>query len=146
MTVNWRHWISALAALGVIGVLSGCTSGLVSASDYDYDFKALDAYLVDRDDPAPALAQPVKSETAVGGAKVGSQAATSSRPRGKASTASWSASDFIGDWISTIGMSDDDSSFESTGDPEAFTTLAARFLGPTLDGVRPVQRHVAAQR
>ena len=29
-------------------------------------------------------------------------------------------------------------------DPEAFTTLAARFLGPTLDGVRPVQRHVAA--
>ena len=35
--------------------------------------------------------------------------------------------------------------FESTGDPEAFTTLAARFLGPTLDGVRPVQRHVAAQ-
>jgi glutamate racemase len=36
--------------------------------------------------------------------------------------------------------------FESTGDPEAFTTLAARFLGPTLDGVRPVQRHVAARR
>jgi glutamate racemase len=35
--------------------------------------------------------------------------------------------------------------FESTGDPEAFTTLAARFLGPTLDGVRPVQRHVAAR-
>jgi glutamate racemase len=36
--------------------------------------------------------------------------------------------------------------FESTGDPEAFTTLAARFLGPTLDRVRPVQRHVGAQR
>ena len=36
--------------------------------------------------------------------------------------------------------------FEATGDPEAFTTLAARFLGPTLDGVRPVQRHVGAQR
>ena len=36
--------------------------------------------------------------------------------------------------------------FESTGEPEAFTTLAARFLGPTLDGVRPVQRHVVAQR
>jgi glutamate racemase len=36
--------------------------------------------------------------------------------------------------------------FESTGDPEAFTTLAARFLGPTLDGVRPVQRHVGAQK
>ena len=35
--------------------------------------------------------------------------------------------------------------FEATGDPEAFTTLAARFLGPTLDGVRPVQRHVGAQ-
>jgi glutamate racemase len=32
--------------------------------------------------------------------------------------------------------------FEATGDPEAFTALAARFLGPTLDGVRPVQRHV----
>ena len=36
--------------------------------------------------------------------------------------------------------------FEATGDPEAFTTLAARFLGPTLDGVRPVQRHVGAHR
>src|SRR6201995_5277901 len=35
--------------------------------------------------------------------------------------------------------------FESTGDPEAFTTLAARFLGPTLDRVRPVQRHVVGQ-
>ncbi len=32
--------------------------------------------------------------------------------------------------------------FEATGDPEAFTALAARFLGPTLDRVRPVQRHV----
>ncbi|MGE2732895.1 glutamate racemase [Mycolicibacterium vaccae] len=32
--------------------------------------------------------------------------------------------------------------FEATGDPEAFTTLAARFLGPTLDRVRPVRRHV----
>ena len=31
--------------------------------------------------------------------------------------------------------------FEATGDPEAFTDLAARFLGPTLDGVRPVRRH-----
>ncbi|MCB0950095.1 MAG: glutamate racemase [Mycobacterium sp.] len=29
--------------------------------------------------------------------------------------------------------------FEATGDPEAFVALAARFLGPTLDGVRPVQ-------
>ena len=36
--------------------------------------------------------------------------------------------------------------FEATGDPEAFTTLAARFIGPSLDGVRPVQRHVGAQR
>ncbi|MGE0215260.1 glutamate racemase [Mycolicibacterium sp.] len=35
--------------------------------------------------------------------------------------------------------------FEATGDPEAFTALAARFLGPTLDGVRPVQRHVPAR-
>ncbi len=35
--------------------------------------------------------------------------------------------------------------FEATGDPEAFTTLAARFLGPSLDGVRPVQRHVVGQ-
>jgi glutamate racemase len=35
--------------------------------------------------------------------------------------------------------------FEATGDPEAFTTLAGRFLGPTLDRVRPVQRHVGAQ-
>ncbi len=30
--------------------------------------------------------------------------------------------------------------FEATGDPEAFTKLAARFLGPTLTGVQPVQR------
>ena len=35
--------------------------------------------------------------------------------------------------------------FEATGDPEAFTTLAARFLGPTLDGVRPVQRHLGSR-
>lgn len=33
--------------------------------------------------------------------------------------------------------------FEATGDPEAFTRLAARFLGPTLDGVRHVQGHAA---
>src|SRR5262245_21975318 len=32
--------------------------------------------------------------------------------------------------------------FEATGDPEAFRTLAARFLGPALDGVRPVPHHV----
>jgi len=36
--------------------------------------------------------------------------------------------------------------FEATGDPEAFTTLAARFLGPTLDGVDPVQRHVEVKK
>jgi len=36
--------------------------------------------------------------------------------------------------------------FESTGDPEAFTALAARFLGPSLGGVRPVQRRADAQR
>jgi len=35
--------------------------------------------------------------------------------------------------------------FEATGDPEAFTRLAARFLGPALDGVRPVRRHVGVQ-
>ncbi len=34
--------------------------------------------------------------------------------------------------------------FEATGDPAAFTKLAARFLGPALDGVRPVRRHVGA--
>ena len=33
--------------------------------------------------------------------------------------------------------------FEATGDPEAFTKLASRFLGPALDGVRPVRRHVS---
>ncbi len=32
--------------------------------------------------------------------------------------------------------------FEATGDLEAFAALAARFLGPTLDGVRSAQRHV----
>lgn len=32
--------------------------------------------------------------------------------------------------------------FEATGDPEAFTTLAARFLGPVVTGVQPVRRHV----
>ncbi|MBN3585805.1 hypothetical protein JYB64_25785, partial [Algoriphagus aestuarii] len=36
--------------------------------------------------------------------------------------------------------------FEATGDPEGFTTLAARFLGPTLDGVRPVAHHVPGRR
>jgi glutamate racemase len=28
--------------------------------------------------------------------------------------------------------------FEATGDPEAFTALAARFLGPAVTGVKPV--------
>jgi glutamate racemase len=36
--------------------------------------------------------------------------------------------------------------FEATGDPEAFTTLAARFLGPAITGVHPVQRHVGATK
>ena len=36
--------------------------------------------------------------------------------------------------------------FEATGDPEAFLTLAARFLGPAITGVSPVQRHVGAPR
>jgi glutamate racemase len=35
--------------------------------------------------------------------------------------------------------------FEATGDPDAFTRLASRFLGPALDGVRPVRRHAGAQ-
>ena len=35
--------------------------------------------------------------------------------------------------------------FEATGDPEAFRALAARFLGPTLDGVRPVRSHLGAR-
>src|SRR6201987_5607226 len=30
--------------------------------------------------------------------------------------------------------------FEATGDPEAFTKLAARFLGPAVSGVQPVHR------
>jgi glutamate racemase len=34
--------------------------------------------------------------------------------------------------------------FEATGDPEAFTSLAGRFLGPVIAGVRPVRRHVGA--
>ncbi|MGB0435801.1 MAG: glutamate racemase [Mycobacterium sp.] len=35
--------------------------------------------------------------------------------------------------------------FEATGDPDAFPALAARFLGPGLDGIRPVQRHLGGQ-
>ncbi|TRW78870.1 glutamate racemase [Mycolicibacterium sp. 018/SC-01/001] len=35
--------------------------------------------------------------------------------------------------------------FEATGDPEAFTRLAARFLGPTLDGVRHVGGHAGSR-
>lgn len=35
--------------------------------------------------------------------------------------------------------------FEATGDPEAFTALAARFLGPAVTGVAPVQRHAATR-
>ena len=36
--------------------------------------------------------------------------------------------------------------FEATGDPEAFTALAARFLGPAITGVHPVQRHASATK
>ena len=32
--------------------------------------------------------------------------------------------------------------FEATGDPEAFLALAARFLGPSITGVSPVQRPI----
>ncbi|MEW5811962.1 MAG: glutamate racemase [Actinomycetota bacterium] len=35
--------------------------------------------------------------------------------------------------------------FEATGDPEAFTRLAARFLGPSLDGVRHAQNHAGTR-
>jgi glutamate racemase len=35
--------------------------------------------------------------------------------------------------------------FEATGDPEAFLTLAARFLGPAITGVTPVQRHAGSR-
>jgi glutamate racemase len=34
--------------------------------------------------------------------------------------------------------------FEATGDPEAFTALAARFLGPVVTGVARVGRHVGS--
>jgi glutamate racemase len=30
--------------------------------------------------------------------------------------------------------------FEATGDPEAFTALAARFLGPVITGVHTASR------
>jgi glutamate racemase len=30
--------------------------------------------------------------------------------------------------------------FEATGDPEAFTKLAARFLGPAVVGVEPARQ------
>lgn len=36
--------------------------------------------------------------------------------------------------------------FEATGDPDAFLTLAGRFLGPAITGVAPVQRHVGARK
>jgi glutamate racemase len=36
--------------------------------------------------------------------------------------------------------------FEATGDPEAFIRLAARFLGPAVTGVSPVQRHASTRR
>jgi glutamate racemase len=35
--------------------------------------------------------------------------------------------------------------FEATGDPEAFTSLAARFLGPAITTVQPVHRHSPAR-
>jgi glutamate racemase len=35
--------------------------------------------------------------------------------------------------------------FEATGDPEAFTALAGRFLGPVITGVAPVQRHAGTR-
>jgi len=38
-----------------------------------------------------------------------------------------------------------DRRFEATGDPEAFMRLAARFLGPAVTGVSPVQRHAGTR-
>jgi glutamate racemase len=35
--------------------------------------------------------------------------------------------------------------FEATGDPAAFLTLAARFLGPAITGVEPVRRRIGAR-
>ncbi|HEX5144834.1 MAG TPA: glutamate racemase [Mycobacterium sp.] len=43
------------------------------------------------------------------------------------------------------GMAAPSWQFEATGDPEAFLKLAARFLGPAITGVVPVQRHVSAR-
>lgn len=36
--------------------------------------------------------------------------------------------------------------FEATGDPDAFAALATRFLGPSLDGVRPARRRVGSEK
>jgi glutamate racemase len=35
--------------------------------------------------------------------------------------------------------------FEATGDPAAFLTLAARFLGPAITGIEPVRRRIGAR-
>lgn len=35
--------------------------------------------------------------------------------------------------------------FEATGDPDSFTALAARFLGPVITGARPAVRHVGTR-
>ena len=35
--------------------------------------------------------------------------------------------------------------FEATGDPAAFTSLAARFLGPAVTGIEPVHSHSSAR-
>lgn len=133
MTVNWRHGISALAALGLLGALSGCASGLVGAADYDYDFKALDSYLVDRDDVGRAYAKPAMSPSGAGLATSGSHSgASASRPDRRASTASWSASDFVGEWMGSIDMSDDSASFESSGDAEQDAMM--REMGNAMAG------------
>jgi glutamate racemase len=47
------------------------------------------------------------------------------------------------DLLKPHGVSPAQRIFEATGDPEAFTALAARFLGPRLEGVRQVGRHGA---
>ena len=142
MTVNWRHGISALAALGVLGALCGCGFGLVSTVDHDYDFKALDSYMVDRDDVGLAYVKHAMSSSGASSSTSGSHAAASaSRPRGKASTESWSAGDLAGEWIGTIGMSDDSASFESTGDPEADAMM--RDMGEAMAGMLSSMMEIA---
>jgi hypothetical protein len=44
------------------------------------------------------------------------------------------------DSMAEVGFSPATRVFEATGDPEAFTALAARFLGPVVTGVHAPSR------